>query len=410
MVKTARYIMIQIIRVLIMIVFVFVTNTGPLSAMSSEQKKLLRSGIFYFNAAEDNANAGSNEGCISGKLPTITNASEFASAMTSFVKEKYPRSPFLENPNFGDTMVSTGQSSGVNPMLVIAIGAQESGMGQDSRSAGINQGTHNSFGMTAGRNDPGITIGSFTWIIFPSFEASLTAGNGVFERLKNGYVYDPNVATFDRIINRWLTGNVNGTADIAGNQSSDYVKNATKIINEISSQPGSGVDCTAGGSEIGQKIVAIAQAELSLGVKEDPDDSNCLPIVNNKYMGGVCQSWCANFVSWVYLTAGRPFTGGLNGGWRLPGVTGMTAWFKANANWYDNKPGSSAPQPGDAVMFSYSGGNADSSGTLDHVGIIETVNGNTITTIEGNASNSVKRNTYNNYTTSNQIVGWGRLK
>ncbi len=359
---------------------------------------------------DNSSSVGSAEGCVSGKLPTITDETAFAAAMTSYVQNKYPQSPFLQISNFGKLMVDSGKASGVNPMLVIAIGSQESGMGTDSRSGGIDRGSHNAFGMTADKSDPGVTVGSFTWIVFPSFEASLTADNSVFARLKNGYVDDPSVATFEKIINKWLTGNINGAVDSAGNKSSDYVNQATQTINNITSQPNSGVDCSASGSAVGNKIVSVAAAELALGVHEDPDGSNCLPSVNNKYMGGICQSWCANFVSWVYMTAGVPFTGGESGGWRLPAVSGLVDWFKANGNWYDNSAGATPPKPGDVIAFSYSGHGVDSSGSLDHTGIIETVSGTTLTTIEGNSSNSVRRNTYTNYTQISSIVGWGSLK
>lgn len=396
----------------LLIIFTLFGMSSQVLALTDDQIRALQSGVYYFNTeAGSTTTQGSAEGCISGKLPTITDETAFASAMTTYVQNHYGSSPFLQIPTFGKIMVDRGKATGVNPMIVIAIGAQETGMGSDGVGSGMKLGSHNAFGMTAGQGQPGVTVGNFTWLVFPSFEASLTQDDGVFGRLQNeGYVNDPSVGTFNRIIAKWLTGNPNGADDGYGNSSKDYIVHATQTINDIASQPNSGVDCSAGGSANGSKIVSVAQAELALGVHEQPDGSNCLPSVNNKYMDGICQSWCANFVSWVYMTAGVPFTGGLSGGWRIPAVPGLVDWFKANGKWYDNSPGTSAPQPGDVIIFSYSGGNADTSGSLDHTGIIETVSGTTITTIEGNASNSVKQNSYTNYPSSNTIVGWGRLK
>lgn len=58
-----------------------------------------------------------------------------------------------------------------------------------------------------------------------------------------------------------------------------------------------------------------------------------------------------------------------------------------------------APQPGDQIFFSYS------AGEYSHTGIVEKVNGDTVTTIEGNTSDSVGRRTYN---IGNQsIAGYG---
>ena len=58
-----------------------------------------------------------------------------------------------------------------------------------------------------------------------------------------------------------------------------------------------------------------------------------------------------------------------------------------------------APNPGDQIFFSYS------AGEYSHTGIVEQVNGDTVTTIEGNTSDSVGRRTYN---IGNQsIAGYG---
>lgn len=62
----------------------------------------------------------------------------------------------------------------------------------------------------------------------------------------------------------------------------------------------------------------------------------------------------------------------------------------------------SQPQPGDQIFFSYA------AGEYSHTGIVESVSGGTVTTIEGNSSDSVARR---NYSLSNgAIVGYGRPK
>lgn len=58
------------------------------------------------------------------------------------------------------------------------------------------------------------------------------------------------------------------------------------------------------------------------------------------------------------------------------------------------------PQPGDQVFFSYS------PGEVSHTGIVEAVNGSTVTTIEGNSSDAVVRRTYP--IGSGSICGYGR--
>ena len=50
------------------------------------------------------------------------------------------------------------------------------------------------------------------------------------------------------------------------------------------------------------------------------------------------------------------------------------------------------PQPGDIILYDWDdSGNGDNRGGSDHVGIVEKISGNTITVIEGNYSNAVKR-------------------
>lgn len=58
--------------------------------------------------------------------------------------------------------------------------------------------------------------------------------------------------------------------------------------------------------------------------------------------------------------------------------------------WVEND--AHTPKPGDIVMYDWDdGGSGDNRGGADHVGIVEKVTGSTITVIEGNYSNSVKR-------------------
>lgn len=69
-------------------------------------------------------------------------------------------------------------------------------------------------------------------------------------------------------------------------------------------------------------------------------------------------------------------------------------YYKQAGRWHKN-----APNPGDQIFFSYS------PGEYSHTGIVEQVSGDTVTTIEGNTSDSVGRRTYN---IGNQsIAGYG---
>lgn len=80
-------------------------------------------------------------------------------------------------------------------------------------------------------------------------------------------------------------------------------------------------------------------------------------------------------------------------------------YFKGLGRWYAR--GSTTPQPGDIIFF----------GDADHVGIVESVSGGSVTTIEGNTragstlvanGGGVHRKTYP--LTSSYIMGYGRPK
>jgi hypothetical protein len=157
---------------------------------------------------------------------------------------------------------------------------------------------------------------------------------------------------------------------------------------------GPGGSC-AGLSDV--DIVRIAQEQLGLG--EDPDGCNCGPQIAKFLGSSPAEQWCADFVSWVYNEAGHPFSGGVDGGWRLPGVSGMRSWLAANGIWHDRGAGDK-PRPGDVVIFRDD----------DHVGIVEFLDGTTARTIEGNTSNHVGRRIYADYSTNPELLGWGRMR
>jgi hypothetical protein len=154
------------------------------------------------------------------------------------------------------------------------------------------------------------------------------------------------------------------------------------------------------------EIVRIAQGEL--GVTEDNPGSDCDCGAPLKYQGSTGpEDWCADFVSWVYNEAHRPFSGGLDGGWRIANVGALVQWLRDNGEWHVAGDGDQ-PRPGDVVSFR--GG--------EHVGIVEgleVVSGSrwTIHTIEGNSSDGVNRREYGpdeDGSVSWQVDGWGRQR
>jgi hypothetical protein len=122
--------------------------------------------------------------------------------------------------------------------------------------------------------------------------------------------------------------------------------------------------------------------------KDKPVGSNTNNVKYNTAYYGFAENnpdkaWCVVFIWWVMRKAGVPAT-------VFPRKAsvfrardgGVRAWFKARQRFMS---ASSMPKEGDLVIFKHS-----------HIGIVENVNSHTkkISTIEGNASNRVRRRSY----------------
>lgn len=109
-------------------------------------------------------------------------------------------------------------------------------------------------------------------------------------------------------------------------------------------------------------------------------------------------AWCGEFILWntvktfgvdlglKIMCSGKPSG--------IPLCSAGAQYFKDAGRWY-----TSNPQPGDVIFFNYSGG-------INHTGLVIAVNGGVITTVEGNSSDKVSRNTYSVGYYS--IAGFGR--
>ena len=162
------------------------------------------------------------------------------------------------------------------------------------------------------------------------------------------------------------------------------------------------------------KLIKIAQAEIGYKEKEtnsqldsktaNAGDEDYTRYARDLYKAGYYNgnkngyAWCDVFVDWCfYQLCGKDSkkaqdiicqTGPLGAG-----CTFSAQYYKNAKRYYTTNP-----KVGDQVFF----------GDFEHTGIVETVNGNSFTTIEGNASNQVKRCTHrvgDGYT-----VGFGRPK
>ncbi len=125
-------------------------------------------------------------------------------------------------------------------------------------------------------------------------------------------------------------------------------------------------------------IVSIARSQLGQG--ETIADNKGKSVY--KYTNGKAVPWCAAFVSWTLKQSGKD----------LPYALAAKSFIKIGKR-IDN------PRSGDLLVLSRNGGG--------HVGIIESINGNTITTIEGNKGKfpaKVKRVNYSRNNIKNFIA------
>ena len=109
-------------------------------------------------------------------------------------------------------------------------------------------------------------------------------------------------------------------------------------------------------------------------------------------------AWCDVFYDWLHKTcwgadlAMRMLCQPQNSAGA--GCSSSAQYYKTAGRWTRD------PQPGDQIFF------YDDGGQINHTGIVESVNGNTVTTIEGNSSDRVARRQYS--INSGYIAGYGR--
>ena len=106
--------------------------------------------------------------------------------------------------------------------------------------------------------------------------------------------------------------------------------------------------------------------------------------------------WCACFVSWCADQCGYIESGVIPKHSYCP--TGVE-WFRTSGQWQDRN---SIPAPGTIIYFDWGG-----DGVADHVGIVESCDGSTVYTVEGNASNACKQLSY--AVGDRRITGYGTV-
>uniref|UniRef100_A0AAU8AZQ7 Cell wall hydrolase autolysin n=1 Tax=Dulem virus 37 TaxID=3145755 RepID=A0AAU8AZQ7_9CAUD len=143
-----------------------------------------------------------------------------------------------------------------------------------------------------------------------------------------------------------------------------------------------------------KRNMVVAQAQSWIGCNEANGTHKAIIDVYNShsplargYKMTYTDAWCAAFVSAVAIKCGYTAI--------MPtecGCEKMITLYQNLGCWKEDD--SYTPSAGDVIFYDWDdSGSGDCTGATDHVGIVEKVSGTTITVIEGNYSNSVKRRT-----------------
>jgi hypothetical protein len=140
----------------------------------------------------------------------------------------------------------------------------------------------------------------------------------------------------------------------------------------------------------------IGYSEANGKFKEILDVYNSHKPLARGYKIKTTDEWCDAFVSAVAIKAGAVDLIGTE-----VGCPKHVDIFKKKGIWIED--GSQKPKAGDIIVFNWDDSTQPNDGASDHIGFVERVVGNTITTIEGNMSNGkVARRNFN--------VGWGYIR
>lgn len=119
-------------------------------------------------------------------------------------------------------------------------------------------------------------------------------------------------------------------------------------------------------------ILRVARGEI--GVTESPAGSNRQKYGAAYGMNGV--PWCVIFCWWCFREAGASAL--FYGGGKTASCSQYIAWAKKAGQWVTGDY-----KPGDLVFFDF---NPKAGDGVDHIGIVESWDGRTLVTIEGNTS------------------------
>jgi hypothetical protein len=393
--------------------------SGAAVALSPGQKQLFDVGVSNFNLqADQTCSASSSGGGASGTGAVTSDLASFVDA-------------------YGQFAFDVGKANGIPYDAILTQASWESNFGQ----SGLNQQANNFFGIKAypGWTGPTITLPTHEEVNgqlitvnaqFVAFSSPQAGFQGYVDFLKRNPRYtnagvfnhqhdpigyfqalkDAGYATDSTYVTK-LTGRLTGIQNYIA--SKGVLPPESQVTYDVApvtgggaggstpagSAAGGGSGCTlvAGASGNASGVVAVALGEIG----------------NNyvKYTNGRIENWCADFVSWVFKSAGKPFvpTPGvpMSDGWQIPSVDGVRTYLETKGQFFLKSSTAPAPQPGDIVIYKNG---------MSHTNIVVEANGYMVKTVGGNQeSNSVTSSVVSeskgafDIRNDSTVTGWGRL-
>lgn len=128
-----------------------------------------------------------------------------------------------------------------------------------------------------------------------------------------------------------------------------------------------------GFSDTQKRVLALVQQEY----RKNPTGYDKTVM---KYTEGFEESWCGDFISWVFNQAGSPFVHPETKYWRIPGVQTLIAYYRQEGSYHEIGDGY-IPQMGDVAFYL---GETPDGGSSEHVAMVLEVRGDEVVTIGGN--------------------------
>lgn len=321
------------------------------SALTSAQKKVLNSGVYYFNTEVSSVcnNIGIVNGSVdrflqvlafqeSGGNPLAESGASSASGKYQYIDSTWRARESLYGPSGAYSRAKLAPEAVQDAVAYIEYTQKFKNMGNDL------------FKLAVSHFLPAALTDESKLDIIPG-------GNKITPR-----------QYADKLISNIGTG-IGKDIPLLYFQAPEFQTWLSKIGGEAPSVNSSGFGGGCSGSQLGSAMVQIAEREL-LGGANDSDDSYL------KYTGGVRAAWCAYFVSWVLDEAGKPFEEGA-----IPAVTSVLAYAQEKGFYHTKGEAGFVPQPGDIVIY-----NEDLDPFPSHVNIVISYDSasNKITTIGGN--------------------------